>query len=238
MAEAAITHRVFKESGYIFIRKHEDTKAYPAVADMTSMTEAEADAITAYVKELASEENWLGLLKGGYSFASTITPLSDQDDMGLLKVDDIQDEEANSTFSLWNVNTKTVEKIYPMAAYAENTAKKLKLASIGGKANKRDDTYDILFVHPDTEEGDICIYSIGKNITGLTIDFKPGAVTPVPCTYAAQTIDGTGILAKVTEHDPADRIFKPSAGSAAAAAAAELEKASSGTASKSSNLFA
>ncbi len=214
----ALTHRTFKESGYIFIRKHDDTKPYPAVADWSNMTAEEATAIDAYVKAIAVTENWIGLIKGGYTFASTVNAMSDQDDMGILKVDDITDETATNTFSLFNANAETIKNVYPMAKYAENAEKKLKLASLGGKANKTDDTFDILFVHPDTREGDLCIYTIGKNIEGLTIQFQPGSVTPLPCSYAAQTIDGTGTLAKITEHDPAVRIFTPPADTGAEAA--------------------
>lgn len=205
----AMTHRTFKESGYIFIRKHDDTNSYPTVADWDNMTAEEAAAIEAYVKELAVTDNWIGLIKGGYTFTTSITAMSDQDDMGILKVDDITDETGTNTFELFNVNVETIKKVYPMAKYAENTENKLKLTSLGGKTNKTDDTFDILFVHPDTKEGDFCIYTIGKNIEGLTIQFQPGSVTPLPCSYAAQTIDETGTLAKITEHDPAERIFTP-----------------------------
>nr|DAU71507.1 MAG TPA: hypothetical protein [Caudoviricetes sp.] len=208
---SAVSHRVFKESGYIFFRKHNDAKAYPAPANIQNPTAEEAAAIEAYLKELAAPEFWIGLLKGGYSFASTITALSDQDDMGILKVDDVQDEKATSTFSLFNPNTKVIEQVYPMSKYGESADGKLKIASLGGIANKKDEAYDVLFVHPDTAEGDICIYSIGKNISGLTIDFKPGAVTPLPCSYASQTLNSTGVLAYVTEHDKAVRIFTPPA---------------------------
>lgn len=210
MAEQAKpTPRVFKGSGYIFVREHTSSKTYPKPVNITNPTDTEAEAITEFVKELAAAKNELGYLKNGYTFATTITALSDQDDMGRLKIDDIQDETGQSTFSLFNANTDTIDSLYPMAAAGYNSSKKFGIASIGGVSNKKDTTYDILFVHPDTVEGDICIYSIGKNITGLTLAFAPNAVTPIPCTYASQVLDNTGRLAYITTHDPSERIYTP-----------------------------
>lgn len=80
---------------------------------------------------------------------------------------------------------------------------------MGGIANKDDSEYDILFVHPDTEFGDICVYSLAKNITGLTIQFQPSAVTPLSCTFAAQAIDTTGVLYKISEHEPGNAVYTP-----------------------------
>lgn len=208
-SQAKPTNRVFKGSGYLFAREHSDEKKYPAVANLQNPTDVEAEMVTTFIKELAAAENELGFLKNGYNFATTITALSDQDDMGRFKIDDIQDETGQSTFSLFNANTDTIAALYPMAAAGYNENKKFGIASIGGIANKKDTTYDILFVHPDTQEGDICIYSIGKNITGLTLAFIPNAVTPIPCTYASQVLDTTGRLAYVTTHNPNERIYTP-----------------------------
>ncbi len=205
----AVTKRVFKGSGYMFVRKHDKSKEYPAVADMTKMSASEAAAVEAFVKELATAENEIGYLKGGYTFAEEITPLSDQDDMGRLKIDEIQDETATSTFSLFNANGATIEKLHPLGKSAYEETSGVRLTNLGGIANRDDAEYDILFVHPDTAEGDICIYSLGKNVSGLTLAFSPDAVTPLPCSYAAQAIDSTGVLAKISEHKPGTTIFDP-----------------------------
>lgn len=209
MADTVVTNRVFKGSGYIFARKHTSTVEFPKVADMTTMTDEEAAAIDKFVRDLATAENELGYLKNGITITETITPLEDQDDMGRLKVSDIQSETGNAAFALFNANAKTIEKIHPLAKSAENTTKGIKLTNLGGIPNKDDSTYDILFVHPDTEEGDLCVYTLGKNISGLTIQFQPSQVTPMNCTYAAQAIDTTGVLYKITEHEKGKPVYEP-----------------------------
>ena len=176
---------------------------------MASMTKEEAEAIDAYIRALAVADNELGYLKNGITITETLTPLEDQDDMGRLKVADIQDEKGNAAFSLFNANAKTISKIHPLAKAAENMEAGIKLTNLGGIANKDDSAYDILFVHPDTELGDICVYTLGKNISGLTLQFQPNQVTPLNCTYAAQAIDTTGVLYKVSEHKAGKPIYEP-----------------------------
>lgn len=204
-----VTTRVFKGSGYIFARKHSASVSFPKVADMASMTKVEAEAIDAYIRALAVADNELGYLKNGITITETLTPLEDQDDMGRLKVADIQDEKGNAAFALFNANAKTISKIHPLAKAAENTEAGIKLTNLGGIANKDDSAYDILFVHPDTELGDIWVYTLGKNISGLTLQFQPNQVTPLNCTYAAQAIDTTGVLYKVSEHMAGKPIYEP-----------------------------
>ena len=209
MAGSVISNRVFKGSGYIFVRAHSEGTAFPKVANMAAMTDEEATAIDTFVRELAVADNELGYLKNGITITETLTPLEDQDDMGRLKVADIQSETGNAAFALFNANAKVIEKLHPLAKAAENTTKGIKLTNLGGIANKDDTTYDILFVHPDTEQGDICIYTMGKNISGLTIQFQPSQVTPLSCTYAAQAIDDTGVLYKITEHKAGEAVYEP-----------------------------
>ena len=48
-------------------------------------------------------------------------------------------------------------------------------------------------------EGDICVYTVGRNMSGLELSFQPNAVTPIACTYKSLTLDDTGVLAKVIE---------------------------------------
>ena len=159
---SSMNNRVFKGSGYIFCRKHTASVTYPAVADMASMTDEEATAIDTFVRALATAENELGYLKNGITFNENITALQDQDDMGRLKVNDLQSEDANASFSLFNANAATIAKVNPLSKTAANTTKKIALTNMGGIANKDDSEYDILFVHPDTEFGDICVYSLAK----------------------------------------------------------------------------
>lgn len=119
-----MNNRVFKGSGYIFCRKHTASVTYPAVADMASMTDEEATAIDTFVRALATAENELGYLKNGITFNENITALQDQDDMGRLKVNDLQSEDANASFSLFNANAATIAKVNPLSKTAANTTKR------------------------------------------------------------------------------------------------------------------
>ena len=228
MAKTVVTTRVFKGSGYIFVRKHSDKKTYPPVADMDNMTKEEAEAIDAFIRELAVAENELGLLKNGINFVEEITALEDQDDMGRQKISDIQSEKANSSFALFGANVKTIEKMHPLAKAAVNEETGMRLLNLGGIPNKDDSSYDILFVHPDTDEGDISFYQVGKNITGLNINVLPSQVSPLNCNYAAEPIDDTGVLYKIFEHMKGKPVYEPGKGTQSQTQAA-AQAASAGT---------
>lgn len=199
MAEPKISQRTMNGSGYIYVRKaDEDTYPLPEQASWEAITAEEETALQDFLKELCTDDNELGYLKGGYTFTETLTPVSDQSDMGQIKLDDIQSEEATNAFSLFNGNGETIAKMHPLAATAKGTGG-TRVTNIGGISNKDDSVYDIAFIHPDTKEGDIVLLTRGKNISGLTLGFVPDSNTPLPCTYTAQPLDQTGHLCKVVE---------------------------------------
>lgn len=198
MATAKISQRVFNGSGYIFVRKASNSTPVPTQADWNALTETEKEAVHSFLKALCTDDNELGYLKGGYTFTETITPVSDQSDMGQIKTNAIQDETAENSFSLYNGNGETIAKMHPMASTAA-AADGTRVTNLGGISNKDDTEYDIAFVHPDSAEGDIVIFTRGKNVSGITIGFVPDSVTPLPCTYAAQALDKSGHLCKIIE---------------------------------------
>ena len=193
----AISNKVCKGSGYIYVRKltEENKATIPKIADITKLTNGEATAWLDYLKALRKAANELGYIKNGYEFATQITMLEDQSDMGQLKVQDIQDEKGTSKFALFNADGETIQKMYPMAQTGYDETSKLRVTAIGGKGNQNNEIYEVLFVHPDTANGDVVIYSQGQNFEGLTIGYKPSAVTPLNCTYQQQALDDTGRMA-------------------------------------------
>ena len=195
----AMTQRVFKGSGEIFVREHSDSKPFPAPADIENITQEEFAAIAAYLVEIKKAENELGYIKNGYTFTETMTAVSDAPDLGQMRVDDISEETASNAFALFNANGETIKKMHPLARTGTEGTSGFRLTSVGGIKNKNDASYDMLFVHSDTVNGDICIFTVGKNVEGLTLQFQPTTVTPLPVTYAAQAIDNTGTLAHVIE---------------------------------------
>lgn len=191
-----MTSRTFKDSGYIYVRESDDeTYPVPSQEDWGELSDDEKAALHTFLLELCTDDNELGFLKDGYVFTETIETQQNQSDMGQLRDSGIVSESANNAFSLYNANLDTIEKIHPLARTATATDG-TKITNFGGISNKNDNSYDIAFINPNTAEGDFVIFSRGKNITGLTLDFKPGTVTPLPCSYEAQTLDRTGHLAK------------------------------------------
>lgn len=195
--------RVFKGSGDIYTKKYDGTIDFPeleidAKTKVVTISDENETAIFTALAAIRKEENRLGALKNGFKYNESLEVLEDQDDMGYIKVSEITKETATNEFGLFNVNGETISRMHPLASTGEST-KGMRVTAMGGLANKNDDEYFLMFVHPDTQNGDIVLLTRGKNISGLELAFDGSNVSPVNCKYNAQALDGSGTLIYIFE---------------------------------------
>ena len=195
--------RVFKGSGDIYAKKYDGTITFPeleidAATKVVTITDENETAIFTALAAIRKEINRLGALKNGFKYNESLEVLEDQDDMGYIKVSEITKETAVNEFGLFNANGETISKMHPLAS--TGTSKNgMHVTAMGGLANKNDDEYFLMFVHPDTQNGDIVLLTRGKNVSGLELAFDGSNVSPVNCKYNAQSLDGSGTLIYIFE---------------------------------------
>lgn len=210
MGDVKQTTKTLYGSGKIYSTDFVETE-FPVVVDFSKLTDAEAAAILKYCTDKCIPENRIGLLKGGYQFQLTTENLSDQDDLGELKVDEIKKETGTSTFKLFNANGKIIASQYPTATYSESPDGS-GLAAIGGLEHIDNTVHVIIFHRIDKAKGDTYVIAAGKNISGLTVGYNPDSVTPFDVSIACEPLNEKGNL--VWMFDPAKKTVSGQSASA------------------------
>lgn len=192
MGEVKQTTKTLYGSGRIYSADF-DASTFPAIADFNSMTVQESAAAYAYIKSVCVPENRIGLLKGGYQFQLSTENLSDQDDLGELKVDTIKKETGVSSFNLFNVDGRIIASQYPTAEYSEASDGST-LAAIGGLEHLDETIHVIVFERVDKKNGNTYVIAAGKNISGLTIGYNLDSVGNLPVQIACEPLNERGHL--------------------------------------------
>lgn len=192
MGSTTQTKKTLYGSGKVYST---DFKAaeFPKVADYTKMTAEESKAAYEYIKKVCVAENRIGLLKGGYQFQLTTENLSDQDDLGELKIDTIKKETGVSSFNLINVDGKTIASQYPTAEFSE-ASDGSSLAAIGGLEHIDETIHVIIFERIDKKNGNTYVIAAGKNISGLTVGYNLDSVGTLPVQIACEPLNERGHL--------------------------------------------
>ena len=193
MGEIKQTKQTLFGSGKVYSADF-DASTFPVISDFTKMTKAESAAAYEYIKKICIPENRIGLLKGGYQFNLTTENLSDQDDLGELKIDTIKKETGTSSFSLFNVNGKIIASQYPTAEYSEVAEDGSSLAAIGGLEHIDETIHVIIFERIDKKNGNTYVVAAGKNISGLTINYNLDSVGNLPVQIACEPLNERGHL--------------------------------------------
>lgn len=188
-----MTKKTLYGSGKIYSADY-DVATFPTVADFNSMTAEESAAAYAYIKSVCVEDNRIGLLKGGYQFQLSTENLSDQDDLGELKIDTLKKESGVVTFNLFNVNDRTIAAQYPTAEYSEIDDGS-SLAAVGGLEHIDETLHVIIFEKVDKANGNSYAIAMGKNISGLTINYNLDSVGTLPIQIACEPMNDRGHLA-------------------------------------------
>ena len=181
----------FYGSGKVYSTGY-DKGTFPKIADSKKITSEEAAAVIAWLKTVMTEDNQVGYLKNGFDIKIETNTLSDQSDLGEMKIDTITEEKGTCTFSLFNCSLETIADQYPTAAYSVDTESKVEVTEVGGLDNMDDTEHAIVFYHSDTQNGDTVAICVGKNMSGFENAWKQDSVTPFTCTFNMQPYTDTG----------------------------------------------
>lgn len=193
MSEVKQTKKTLYGSGKVYSADF-DAATFPTVADFTKMTKAESAAAYEYIKKICVPENRIGLLKGGYQFNLTTENLSDQDDLGELKIDTIKKETGVTSFNLFNVDGQVIASQYPTAEFSEVAEDGSSLAAIGGLEHLDETIHVIIFERVDKKNGNTYVIAAGKNISGLTVGYNLDNVNTLPIQIACEPLNERGHL--------------------------------------------
>ncbi len=156
-------------------------------------TEGSIDKATILEKleTIMVEANQLGYLKNGFTFTVETETLSDQSDLGEMKIDTITKEKGKCDFALFNASLAVIAEQYPTANVTSET-ENATIVEVGGIENMDDESHIIVFHHHDTKLGDTIAISVGKNMAGFSTAWKQDSVTPFPCSFEAQPYNDSG----------------------------------------------
>lgn len=169
-----------------------DEATFPTFADITNISEAEAEAAIEFIDSNMIADNQIGYLKDGYQVSVKTETISDKSDLGEMKIDAITDETATTQFKLFNANGETIAKQYPTAQHGTDSTSGFEFTQVGGLNNLDETVHVIIFRHSDKKYGDTVVISVGKNTSGFDAIWKQDSVTPFPCTYELEPYDDDG----------------------------------------------
>lgn len=148
------------------------------------------DTILEKLETIMVEDNQIGFLKNGFTFTIETETLSDQSDLGEMKIDTITKEKGKCEFALFNASLAVISEQYPTATAEPVTGGTI--LEVGGIENMDDTQHVIVFHHHDTQQGDTIAISVGKNMSGFSTAWKQDSVTPFACSFEAQPYNDSG----------------------------------------------
>lgn len=153
------------------------------------------------LKQLMTEENHAGWIKGGASIVYKPTMTTEKDDLGHIVKEILTDEEATFKSGLFTWNGETLAKFASTAEITEERrdGKKYRRLKIGGTGNDDGKQYAILFVHEDPVEGNCYLLVVGRNSAGFTITFAKDSATVIDAEFTCKPHDDRGTLIEFVE---------------------------------------
>ena len=149
---------------------------------------------------IETEENLLGLIKGGATLTYTPSYYEAKDDLGLAEKEIITAEEATLKSGILTWNGKTLEKLSATARVEEaNNKRTVKIGGISKMDQKR---YLLRFVYTDKKDGDVRLTICGANRAGFDLNFMPDKETVVDAEFKAKPLDEEGTLVIFEEDLP------------------------------------
>lgn len=155
------------------------------------------------LKDLMTDDNHAGWIKGGASIEYKPTMTQEKDDLGHVVKEILTDEEATFKSGLFTWNGETLAKMTPTAEITtetdKETGKTYRRLKIGGTGNDDGKQYAILFVHEDPVEGNCYLLIVGRNSAGFTITFAPDSATVIDAEFTCKPHDKRGTLIEFVE---------------------------------------
>ena len=153
------------------------------------------------VDTVCTDENLLGLIKGGAALEYTQETYEEKDDLGLVSKIITTSEEALLKCGLLTWNGETLKKLIDRCQSTESAGKRT--TKIGGAGNAQGGYYAICFLHEDKTDGNLWILIKGRNTVGATLTFAADEGTVVEPEFKAMPHDDAGTLIELIEEIPA-----------------------------------
>ncbi len=176
---------------------------------MAEFTGSFAENFADILKDLMTDENHAGWIKGGASIEYKPNMTVEKDDLGHIVKEILTDEEATFKSGLFTWNGETLAKLSATAKITTERAngKVYRRLQIGGAANDDGKQYAILFVHEDPVEGNCYLLIVGRNSAGFTITFAADSATVIDAEFACKPHNERGTLIEFVEE--IDEEFQP-----------------------------
>lgn len=145
---------------------------------------------------IETDDNTLGLIKGGAAVSYVPTKYTAFDDMGHVSKSITTEEEVHLTSGIMTFNGKTLQKLCATARVTETATKRT--VKIGGGTDDGKN-YLIRFRHPDKQDGDIRATIVGKNEAGFEFAFAKESETVIDVDFRAMPHDEEGTLLQYDE---------------------------------------
>lgn len=142
---------------------------------------------------ICTEENRFSHIKNGATLEYSKETVTEKDDLGLVQKTVIQSEDATLKCGLMTFTAETLKYLIETARSSETEDGKI-LAKIGGIDNSDDTSYVWCFHHKDKKDGDIWVLIVGRNNTGVTLEYKPDGATVIDAEIKAEPCDNEGTL--------------------------------------------
>lgn len=154
-------------------------------------------------KTLETEDNILGLIKGGATLSYEPEFYTAQDDLGLAVKKMITKETAILKSGIMTWNSDTLGKLCSTAKVTSGSGSQ-KIVKIGGVGNYDGKQYVLRFVHEGgAPEETLRVTIVGSNEAGFEIAFSPEEETVIDAEFTAFPMDDKGTLIEVAFGNPA-----------------------------------
>lgn len=149
---------------------------------------------------IETEDNILGLIKGGATLSYEPEFYVASDDLGLAVKKMITKETATLKSGIMTWNTETLAKLCSTAVTSTNDTQKV--VKIGGIGNYDGKQYVLRFVHSGTtKEENVRVTIVGSNEAGFEIAFSPDEETVIDAEFTAFPQDDKGTLIQIAFGD-------------------------------------
>jgi len=153
------------------------------------------------IEAIRTDANRIGYIQGGASIEYAAEWYTAKDDLGFAQKTILTDETVKLKSGIMTFNAHALQKLASTARIEEKEG--MRILKIGGVGNQDGKKYVILFYHEDKDEGDICVFIVGKNQAGFTLAFAKDKETVIDAEFSALPMDDEGTLIIYIEYPPA-----------------------------------
>lgn len=148
-------------------------------------------------KDVETEDNHIGWIKGGAALTYTPEFFETTDDLGMVVKRFLQSEEAAIKSGIMTWNGETISKLISTGKTEEKG--NVRITKIGGIGNYDNKLYLVRFLHEDAVDGNMRVTIVGQNTSGLELTYAKDNETVIDAEFKATPLDNSGTLIIIEE---------------------------------------